>query len=152
MTELTPELRAEIVEILSASAIRHAMVFRDVQQGLTAQQMAASQHTSVSNVRNLMRSVQHLLVGTLPASASLTLVNATVYRELMTFYPSPELRAYAMDRLRELAANNPAVNQVHTRAAAKPRPATKVARPNKRAERPEKVCPHCFLVHAGECD
>lgn len=167
MSELTPELRAEIVEILSSSGIRHALVFRDVQQGLTAEQMASTQHTSVVSVRNFMRSVEHLLVGTLPTSASQSVTNAQAYRELISLDPSLELHAYAESRLQELAANNPAISQgmrsgtpTRVRNAEPPKAtrapraagATKAPRAKKPEPRPEKVCPNCYLVHAGECD
>lgn len=167
MSELTPELRAEIIEHLSSSGIRHALVFRDVQQGLTAEQMATGQRTSVSNIRNFMRSIEHLLVGTLPTSAAQSQTNAQGYRELISLDPSPELRAYAESRLQELAANNPAVSQgtrsgtpTRIRSAEPPKAtraprapaATRAPRAKKPEPRPEKVCPNCYLVHAGECD
>lgn len=170
MSELTPELRAEIVEILSSSDIRHALVFRDVQQGLTAEQMAAGQRTTVANVRNYMRSIEHLLVGTLPTSATQSVTNAGAYRELLSADPSPELHAYAAERLDELAANNSGAQTRGIRsgtsvtatrppspakaapAPAKPRTAPRATRTKKPEPRPEKVCPNCYLVHAGECD
>ena len=149
MSALTPKLRAEIEHHLHARSIRHGIVFRDMERDLNAQQMACSQRTSVSNVRNLIRSVQHLLDGTLPTTKSLALTNSYVYRELLDRNPSPALRSYVTSCLRQLAAINPEIRVDEPLRPGTLHDAGTLAR--EAAATQKTACPTCHMVHAGEC-
>jgi hypothetical protein len=150
MNELTPELRDEILRIMRSSDIRHAMVFRDLEQGLTAEQVADRQHTSPENVRKLMKSVRHLLDGTLPTSSSMALTNSYVYRELMNFGPSPDLRAYADARLRALATHNPSVKIDEPLGPVTLYDSGTLAR--RATSKPDELCPACRLTRPCFCE
>ena len=149
MSALTPKLRAEIEHHLRARSIRHGIVFRDMERDLNAEQMACSQRTSVSNVRNLIRSVQHLLDGTLPTTKSLALTNSYVYREFLDRSPSPALRSYVTSCLRQLAAINP---EIRVDEPLRPGTLHEGRDSGARGRRyPEDCMPTCHMVHAGEC-
>lgn len=109
---LTPELRAEIEQHLRANPIRHGEVFRDMERGLSADQMA----TSRLNATNFMRSVEAMLAGTLPTTRSAALINSYGYRYLLTCNLSPELHIYVKAFLRRLAAINPEVRRLRRTA------------------------------------
>ena len=169
MSALTPELRDEIERLLHTSdpGFSHGEVLRSIEQGLTAEQIAARHQRSGADVEAYMKSLQHLLVGTIPASRAAAATNAAAYRELLSRELSPALHSYADERLRRLLVINPDA----TRAAA-PAPArTRVTKPKssapakatqpRQATKPtrtpipeptrDKMCPDCFQVHAGEC-
>lgn len=162
MSALTPGLRDEIEQLLhtSAAGFSHGEVLRSIEAGSTVDQIAARHATTVSDVEAYMKSLQHLLVGTIPASRAAAATNAAAYREILARDPSPALRSYADERLQRLLAINPdAARQARSapaptrarRSAPKqaPRQATKpAARPEPTRD---KMCPECFVVHAGEC-
>lgn len=153
-TDLTPELRTEIEQFLRSggTGLSHGEVFRGIEDGLTAEQIASAHRTGADNVQALMKSLQHLLVGTIPASRTAARTNAMAYRDLLKRPVSPELADFATARLRRLEEINPDINQSPAptrsrRSAAKP-----AAAPAARSEpRLPPVCPDCFEAHAGEC-
>jgi hypothetical protein len=155
MSALTPALRDEIERLLHTSdpGFSHGEVLRSIEQGSTSEQIAAKHRRTVADVEAHMKSLQHLLVGTIPASRAAAGINATAYRELLSRELSPELRSYADERLQRLLAINPDPPAKPTRARSTPVPAKKAAA--KPVARPEptrdKMCPDCFQVHAGEC-
>jgi hypothetical protein len=162
MSALTPELREEIERLLHTSdpGFSHGEVLRSIEQGLTAEQIAAKYRKSAADVEAYMKSLQHLLVGTIPASRSAARTNATVYRELLTRELSPALQSYADERLQRLLMINPdaakSAPPTRVRSAAgkqaAPRPATtKPTRTPIPEPTRDKMCPECFVVHAGEC-
>ena len=163
MSALTPELRDEIERLLHTSdpGFSHGEVLRSIEQGLTAEQIAAQHRKNAADVEAYMKSLQHLLVGTIPASRSAARTNAAAYRELLARPLSPALQSYADERLQRLVAINPAATtsapaptrvRTATPKQTTPKPAT--TKP-KRTPIPEptrdKMCPHCFQVHAGDC-
>jgi hypothetical protein len=161
MSALTPELRDEIERLLHTSdpGFNHGEVLRSIEQGLTAEQIAAKHRTSTADVEAYMKSLQHLLVGTIPASRSAARTNAAAYRELLARELSPTLRSYADERLQRLLAINPDATRAapaptRVRTAA-PKPAARATSKPTRTPIPEptrdKMCPDCFQVHAGEC-
>jgi hypothetical protein len=150
MSELTPELRDEIVRILRSSDIRHAIVFRDLEEGLSAEQMAARQRTSPANARKLMSSVRYLLDGTLPTSSSMALTNSYVYRELLNFSPSPDLRTYVDTRLRALATRNPSVKVDEPLGPVTLYDSSTLGR--RSPSKPDDLCPTCRLARPCFCE
>jgi len=150
MSELTPELRDEILQILRSSDIRHAIVFRDLEQGLNAEEMADRQRTSPANVRKLMNSVRHLLDGTLPTGSSMALTNSYVYRELLNFNPSAHLRAYVDARLRALARQNPLVKVDEPLGQVTLYDSSTIWARN--TSKPDDLCPTCRLTRPCFCD
>lgn len=159
MSALTPGLRDEIERLLHTSdpGFSHGEVLRSIEQGSTSEQIAARHRKNAADVEAYMKSLQHLLVGTIPASRSAAATNAAAYRELLSRDLSPELRSYAEERLQRLLAINPDA----TRAAAAPAPSRARAGKPKQSSKPtrtpipeptrDKMCPECFQVHAGEC-
>jgi hypothetical protein len=145
----TAEYRREIEQILRASSpgLTHGEVFRYMERGLDAPEIATSHGSSLSNVRNFMRSLTHLFDGTFPESRSAARTNAFVYKELLNHPLSSGLRSYVELCLRRLMAINPEITmeplrtRSHQYAPAKPRQKTQ-----------ETLCRRCFLQHAGECD
>ena len=63
MTRLTPELRVEIEQILrnSSTGLTHGEVFRHLERGLDAEQIAASRGTNIYYMRDIITSLRHLL-------------------------------------------------------------------------------------------
>jgi hypothetical protein len=158
MSALTPGLRDEIERLLHTGTpgFSHGEVLRSIERGSTAEQIAAKNGRSVSDVEAYMKSLQHLLVGTIPASRTAAATNAAAYRELLSCELSPELQSYADERLQRLLVINPdAARQARPAPApartrrSTPKPATKPA-PRPEPTR-DKMCPDCFVVHAGEC-
>ena len=143
---LAAELRAEIEDHLRANPVRHGEVFRDLERGLTAEQMS----TGRSNVRNFINSVEAMLTGTLPTTKSAAMVNSYGYRYLLGRDLSPELKSHTRKFLRQLAAINPEITvDEPLRITALPR---EVSWPWRDGGTTDTVCPKCYLVHAGECD
>ena len=147
MPELTADLLAEIKQLLGRSDIRHGMAFRGVEQGVTAEQLAAQWGRSTSHAQNIMRSVQYLLAGELPTGKGMAYTNSFAYRELWELGASPALLAYVKARLRELVAINSDV---------KIEPMGPVSFPGetpvRRTERAAAFCPRCFLAVPCDCD
>jgi hypothetical protein len=84
MGTLTPELWAEIAQHLHASSvIRHGMILEDMERGMDAEQIAASQRTTLDNARNYVRGVEAMLSGELPKTPSSALKSSRGYRYLL---------------------------------------------------------------------
>lgn len=158
MSALTPALRDEIDRLLHTSdpVFNHGEVLRSIEAGATAEQIAAKHRRTAADVEAYMKSLQHLLVGTIPASRAAAATNAAAYRELLSRELSPGLQSYAEERLQRLLAINPDSTRAPA-APARPRvtkPKTAPAKPT-RSPIPEptrdKMCPDCFQVHAGDC-
>lgn len=143
---LTFALREEIEGILRASSpgLTHGEMFRYIEQGLDEEEIIARDGTGKSNVRNFVRSVQHLLDGTLPESQSAARTNAMVYKELLNHELSPGLRSYVTQQLTALKAINPSIDMrpLQTRSRRYP-----VNRVEKKASK--STCARCNLEHAG---
>lgn len=146
---LTAELRPEIERILrnSSPGLTHGELFRYSEQGLGEEEIVARHGTGLSNVRNFMRSLDHLFGGTIPDTKSAARKNSMVYKELLNHDLSPELLSHVKQQLRSLMLVNPKINMAPLRTrnyqySANPRPHVVT----------DSMCPRCRLVHAGECD
>ena len=146
---LMAEHRREIEQILRTSSpgLTHGEVFRYIEQGLDAPEIAARHGSSLANVRNFMRSLTHLFDGTFPENKSAARTNAFIYKELLNHPLSPGLRSYVERCLRRLMAINPVVTMEPLRTRSHQHAPAK-----RRQKPPEPLCQRCFLVHAGECD
>lgn len=147
-TGLAPELREEIKTLLRRSSIRHGQAFRGMERGATAQQLAEEWgDRTVTYVKSVMRSVQYMLDGELPAGAAMSYENSFGYRELWDQGASAELLAYVKDCLRELKRRNPDV---------KIEPTGRIAIPSgpvqKKFGKPLAFCGDCFLEVPCDCD
>lgn len=157
MSALTPGLRDEIERLLHASdpSFNHGQVLRSIEQGSTLEQIAAKHRKNAADVEAYMKSLQHLLVGTIPASRAAAATNAAAYRELLSREVSPALRSYAEERLQRLLAINPDATRAAPAPsrprAARPKQSTKPTRTPVPEPTRDKMCPECFQVHAGEC-
>jgi hypothetical protein len=150
MNTLTPELRAEIAQHLRASSdIRGGMILRDMERGLTVEQIASSQRTTVDNARNYVRGIEDMLSGRLPTTPSSALKASRGYRYLLGCDLSPALRSHVMSCLRQLAAINPEIRVEEPLRAGTLHDAGTLA--CKAAAIQATACPMCQLVHAGEC-
>jgi hypothetical protein len=110
MSDLTPELRAEIAKHLrESSGIRLGMVVRDMERGFTVEQIASSQGIPLNGARGYVRGVDAMLNGELPTAPSSALKTARTYRYLLGCNLSPALRSYVKSGLRQLAAINPEI-------------------------------------------
>ncbi len=149
MNELTPELRTEIEAILRTSSpgLTHGELFRYMEQGLNEEEMVVSHGTGLSNVRAFLKSLNHLLEGTLPEGKSAARVNSMVYKELLNHNLSQQLLSYVKRQLQRLMAVNPEINMDPLRTRRYQYPAKNV-----RQAAPNPICPTCHLAHAGECD
>jgi len=167
MSALTPELRDEIERLLHSSVpgFSHGEVLRSIEQGLTAEQIATQHRRSTADVEAYMKSLQHLLLGTIPASRSAARTNAAAYRELLACQLSSGLQSYADERLQRLLTINPdatssapastrsrtATSRQSTPRQGTTRQGTKPTRTPIPEPTRDKMCPDCFQVHAGEC-
>jgi hypothetical protein len=150
MGDLTPELRSEIEQHLRASSdIRGGMILRDMERGLTVEQIAASQNTTIDNVRNYARGIEAMLRGELPTARSMALKDSRGYRYLLGCDLSPELRSYVTSCLRQLATINPEIRVNEPLRPGTLRERGSAARPDDAAHKI--ACPVCHTVHAGEC-
>ena len=147
--ELTPNLRSEVEQILRTSSpgLTHGEVFRYVEQGLDAEQIASRHGTSLSNIQGFMRSLNHLLDGTIPTSRTAARTNSWVYKELLNHHLSPGLLSYVQRRLRRLMEINPEITMEPLRTRSRQH-APKQTRPTRQPG----PCPRCYLEHAGECE
>lgn len=148
---LTPELRAEIEEVLhrSGDGLSHGATFRLREQGFSAAEIAAKRKVSLSATRVFLRSLDALLDGTLPKSKSAAETNSYVYRELLNHPRSHALDRYVMEQLHQLKELNPTVSfaPLKTRAYQ-----YRVGNPKPRLKQPiEAPCPECGTIHAGRC-
>jgi hypothetical protein len=109
MSSWTPELRDEIALHLREMSSREGMIIRDMERGLTVEQIAASQRTSVDNARNYVRGTEAMLRGELPTAPSMALKAARGYRYLLGCDLSPGLHNYVVACLNELKDVNPSI-------------------------------------------
>jgi hypothetical protein len=150
MSDLTPELRDEIAQYLRESGGRGAMIFRDMERGLTVEQIASSQGTSVANARNYVRGIEAMLRGELQTAPSMAFKDARFYRYLLwRCNLSPALRSYVTSCLHQLAAINPKIRVDEPSRPGTPRDTRTL--PHEAAATEETACPTCHTVHAGEC-
>jgi hypothetical protein len=148
MSTLTPELRAEIARHQCEMSGREGMIIRDMELGLTDEQMAAKQNTTAENVKNYVRGTKAMLRGELPTTPSSALKTARGYRYLLGCNLSPELRSYVTSCLRQLKTINPQIREEPLHPGT-PRELRTRARPDDTAREPN--CPSCHMLHAGEC-
>lgn len=174
MNDSIRQLRAEIEHVLRTGdrGAVHAAVFRGIEQGLGAEQIAKTLDADQGYVREVMKSLAHLLGGTMPTSRTAASLNLQGYRELLSGQLSPELYGYVDGRVRRLTEASSAtgtdpragrraepITGAPARAprtvAAPPRPEPKARKPAPARkpvqERPLTVCPNCQIAHAGEC-
>ena len=146
----TDHFRAEIEQILLAHPrTRYARVLEGMKQNLTDVQMAAAavaagEPVTVDRIVEVRRIVQQTLDDQL-ATPSEAEMQAGLYRELLNYRRSPELRQHVTTRLAQLRALDPSV---------KTTPLGDVrlgANDLRRPEKPEITCPDCYTVHNGEC-
>lgn len=149
MTDTNP-LRAEIEQILLAHPrTRYARVLEGMKKNLTDAQMAeaavaAGEPVTVDRIVEVRRIVRQTLDDQL-ATPSEAEMQAGLYRELLNYRRSPELRQHVTTRLAQLQALDP---NVKTTPLGDVRLGANDAR---RPEKPEITCPDCRLVHSGEC-
>jgi hypothetical protein len=149
VSELPAELRADIEQILRTSSpgLTHGEVFRHMERGLNAEQIASERDTGLPYVKAVCRSLQHLLNGTMPTSKSDAKTNSMVYKELLNYHLSPALLSHVKARLRSLMEIDPEINMEPLRT----RSHQYSAKASSRATR-ENICPKCNLDHPGDCD
>ena len=150
MTDSNP-FRAEIEQILADHPrTRFAKVLLGIKRGLTDVEMAQEAHAAGESIRADSIAAVRRIVGltlsdelvTAPSEAE---EQANLYRELLNYPRSPELRQHVTTRLTQLRALGPNVRLT---------PLGDVrlgANDASRPEKPEQPCPNCFLVHNGEC-
>lgn len=148
MTELTPEILEEIKRLLRRSSIRHGQALRGMENGATAQQLAAEWGgKSITYVKTVMRSVRYILDGELPTAAAMAYENSFGYRELWEQGASPQLLDYVKNCLYQLQQRNPDV---------KIEPMGKVRFPagpvRRKSGKPVTFCDVCFLENPCDCD
>ena len=148
MSELTPEVRAEIEQVLRTSSpgLTHGEVFRYMERGLTIEQIASTRGTGVPYIRAVWNSLQHLLNGTMPTSKSDAKINSQVYKELLNHYLSSALRTYVNTQLHRLMRKNPEINMDPLRTRTHQHSVNRTHRTKQEAK-----CSTCGLTHAGEC-
>jgi hypothetical protein len=150
MRNLTPELRDEIAQYLrELSDRRGGMIFRDMERGLTVEQIASSQRTTLDNARNYVRGTEAMLRGELPTTPSQALRGARFYRYLLGCDLTPALRSYVTSCLHRLKAINPEIRVEESFRPGAPRNARTLAHLDDTAQKA--VCPACHTIHAGEC-
>lgn len=137
----------EIRQLLSQSTIRHGQAFRGLEQGLTADEMAAEWGRTAPYVKTVMRSVRYILDGELPQGAAMAYENSFGYRELWELGASPALLDYVKTCLQALQKLNPEVRI---------EPMGKVTFPEepsrRKSVRPTSLCPSCFLEMPCYCE
>ncbi|WP_231976843.1 hypothetical protein [Mycobacterium sp. E740] len=118
-------------------------------QNLTDAEMAAAAATDgepinvdrVAEVRRILRLTLNGEIAT-PSEAEM---QAGIYRELLNYRRSPELRQHVMTRLSQLQQLDPSVKST-------PLGDVRLGRNNSpRPEKPESRCKKCNMVHNGEC-
>lgn len=144
-------IRAEIQQILiDHPRTRYAKVLLGMLRGLTDAEMAkeaaeAGEPISADSIAMVRRLVRLSLDDKLVPAPSDAEGQAGLYRELLNYRRSPELTQHIKTKLAKLRELDPKIlltplGNVHLGANDPSKP-----------EKPEKVCPYCFLVHAGEC-
>lgn len=144
-------IRAEIEQILvSHPRTRYAKVLRGMQLGLTDAEMArealeAGQPINAESIAQVRKLVQLSVEDELVAASSDAAAQAGFYRELLNYRRSPELTQHINTKLAKLRELDPKIlltplGHVHLGANDPSKP-----------KKPGRVCPDCFIVHAGEC-
>jgi hypothetical protein len=143
--------RTEIEQIVSDHPrTRFAKVLLGMKRGLSDVQMAqeadaAGESIRADSIAAVRRIVSLTLSDKLVTAPSEAEEQANMYRELLHYPRSPELRQHVTTRLTELRALGPNVRMT---------PLGDVRLGANDASRPEKqeqACPDCRLVHPGEC-
>lgn len=149
MGTLTPPLRAEMERILRApeNDTRHAMAFRGLNAGHSANDLARQWGKSASYASMVLRSVRLMLDGDIPDRPSIALTNSFGYRELLDFQPSAALRDHVFACLQALRACNPRVRLEPMGIAVY---AERAMTPGLR--RPPSYCGMCFLMLPCDCE
>jgi hypothetical protein len=106
---------------------------------------AAGQPCSADSIAYVRKTVRLTLDDELVSAPSDAEWQANLYRELLNYRCSPDLRQHVMTRLARLQQMNPNIKltpleDVNLGAHGAGRP-----------EKQEHPCPDCYLVHAGEC-
>jgi len=92
----------------SSPGLTHGEVFRYMERGLNAEQIASIRDTTdVYYVKDVMSSLNHLFDDTLPTSRSAARTNSQVYKELLNHHLSPALLSYVNTRLHRLRRSTP---------------------------------------------
>jgi hypothetical protein len=150
VTDSNP-FRVEIEQILTDHPrTRFAKVLLGMKRGLTDDEMAKEAQAagesiradSIAPVRRIVRLTLGDELVTAPSEAE---EQANLYRELLNYSRSPELRQHITTRLTQLRALGPNVRFT---------PLGEVrlgANHATRRDKPEQLCPDCFLIHNGEC-
>ena len=155
MSDLAPELGDEIKRHLrdmscrDGTLSREGMIIRDMDEGLTIEQIAAKHGTSVANAKNYVQGTEEMLCGELPKSLTGALNASTGYRYLLGCDLSPAMRSHVTSFLSQLKAINPKVRVDEPFRPGPPR-ATKTP-VREAAVSQESACPTCLTIHAGEC-
>ena len=126
--------------------MRHGEIFRR-ESDITIDEMATLWGKSPSHIKNFKRSLDLLLTGSLPETASMAMTNSYVYRELKNFPCTPQLARYVNARLHALKAINSEVNvsdPLQQRAL--------VCTPNRDAVKQGGVCPECRTTRPCFCE
>lgn len=143
--------RSEMEQILiDHPRTRYAKVLLGMRRGLTDLEMSEEAHATgepcrPDNITAVRRTVRLTLDDELVSAPSDAEGQAGLYREFLNYRRSPELHQHIMTRLTQLQQIGPNVRLT---------PLGDVrlgANDASRPEKPETICPDCFLVHAGEC-
>jgi hypothetical protein len=143
--------RAEIEQILlDHPRTRYAKVLSGVKRGLSDAEMsleadAAGEPCRADSIAGARKTVRLTLDDELVSAPSDADGQAALYRELLNYSLSQELRQHIFTRLTQLQQMDPNVKMTplgNVRLGSNDSP---------RPEKPEQTCPDCFLVHAGEC-
>lgn len=150
MSQQNP-FRTEIEQILlSHPRTRAAKVLAGMKRNLTNAEMsqeasAAGQPCSADSIAYVRKTVHITLDDGLVSAPSDAEWQANLYRELLNYHCSPDLRQHIMARLTRLQQMDSNVKMT---------PLEDVYLGAKGVRRPEKSetpCPDCWEVHAGEC-
>jgi hypothetical protein len=142
--------RAEIEQILlSHQRTRYAKVLNGIKKNLTDAEMVAAaaadgEPVNLDRIAEVRRIVRLSLAGEI-ATPSEAEMQAGLYRELLNYPRSDDLRQHIITRLTQLQQLDPSVKLTplgNVRLGANDQP-----RPGK----PEQRCDKCFMVHNGEC-
>lgn len=148
---MTDSLRAEIEQILlTHQRTRYAKVLSGMKRGLSDREMsveaaAAGEPCNADSIADVRRLLRLTLDDELVPAPSDAESQAGLYRELLNHTRSPELDQHVKTRLSQLQKLDP---QVKLTPLGDGYLGSKSTR---RTEKREQKCPHCFLVHAGEC-
>lgn len=144
-------LRTEIEQILLAHLrTRYAKVLDGMQRGLTdiemsAEAEAAGEPCTAASIAGVRKIVGLTLDDEIVPAPSDAQGQAGLYRELLNYQRSPELRQHIATRLSQLQEIDP---NVKLTALGDVRLGRNDA---SRVEAPQPRCPQCFTEHVGEC-